>query len=302
MGQLVGDALGSQVEFLSPEQIRRSFPTGVREIRGSPIWNTLPGQPTDDSEMALALARTLVRLGTYDPEAAREAYLNWLRSEPFDCGATVRAGLLGFADPESQANGALMRVSPLGIFGARHDLERVARWARADAALTHPHPTCQDANALFAMALAYAIRTGCSPVELYAQLRRWAQALDVHPALQAIVERSAREPPADYLTHAGWVLVTFGNALWQLLHAPTFEEALVDTVMRGGDTDTNAAVCGALLGAVYGLKAIPERWARVVLACRPEPGRPDVVHPRPRDHWPADALELAAHLLTSPAF
>lgn len=73
MGQLVGDALGSQVEFLSPEQIRRSFPTGVREIRGSPIWNTLPGQPTDDSEMALALARTLVRLGTYDPEAAREA-------------------------------------------------------------------------------------------------------------------------------------------------------------------------------------------------------------------------------------
>ena len=49
---------------------------------------------------------------------------------------------------------------------------------------------------------------------------------------------AAEAPPADYLHHQGWVLTAFRNALWQLLHTPNLEEAVVDTVMRGGDTDT----------------------------------------------------------------
>jgi ADP-ribosyl-[dinitrogen reductase] hydrolase len=57
----------------------------------------------------------------------------------------------------------------------------------------------------------------------------------------------------DYIRQQGWVLI----ALWQLLHAPSLEEEVVDTVMRGGDTDTNAAIAGALLGAVYGGEAMP---------------------------------------------
>jgi hypothetical protein len=95
----------------------------------------------------------------------------------------------------------------------------------------------------------------------------------------------------------GWVLIAFQNALWQLLYASDFEEALVDTVGRGGDTDTNAAICGALLGAVYGLEAIPEPWRRAVLGCRPKAGRPGVRRPRPEIYWPVDALDLAASLL-----
>jgi len=299
VGQIVGDALGSQVEFQPPAEIRARFPNGVRELRGSPIWRTLPGQPTDDSEMALALARTLVRLSRYNKTAAFQAYQAWLTSGPFDCGGTILRALTGQPNPESQANGALMRVSPLGIFGARVDLHLVAQWAREDASLTHPHPVCQDTNALFAMALSHAIRTGCGPESLYKEIVRWAEELRVDPRVRETVQRSAEEPPADYLTHQGWVLVAFGNALWQLLHTRDFEEALVDTVMRGGDTDTNAAITGALLGAVYGLSAIPERWVRTVLSCRPEEGRPGVERPRPREYWPVDALELAASLLAS---
>ena len=67
-----------------------------------------------------------------------------------------------------------------------------------------------------------------------------------------VVVTSASAPPAEYFRQKGWVLIAFHNALWQLLHAANLEEAVVDTVMRGGDTDTNAAICGALLGAVHG--------------------------------------------------
>ncbi len=72
---------------------------------------------------------------------------------------------------------------------------------------------------------------------------------------------------------------------------------MVDTVMRGGDTDTNACIAGALLGAVYGLEAVPERWTTAVLNCRPEAGRPGVRQPRPATYWPIDALDLAAGLI-----
>ena len=59
-----------------------------------------------------------------------------------------------------------MRISPMGIFGANHDAQQVAEWAIQDAALTHPNPVCQQANALFAMAIAHAIRTGKGPQEI----------------------------------------------------------------------------------------------------------------------------------------
>ena len=70
-----------------------------------------------------------------------------------------------------------------------------------------------------------------------------------------------------------------------------------NTIMRGGDTDTNAAICGALLGAVYGVEAIPQQWRDAVLNCRPEAGRPGVHRPRPECFWPVDAMELAEKLL-----
>ena len=78
----------------------------------------------------------------------------------------------------------------------------------------------------------------------------------------------------------------------------SLEEAVTDTVMRGGDTDTNAAICGALLGAVRGRTAIPAQWINVLLNCRPEAGHPRVARPRPKCFWPVDALELAERLVS----
>ena len=67
----------------------------------------------------------LLKQRRYSPEEARKAYVFWLNSSPFDCGGTVSAGLRGKPNLESQANGALMRISPLGVFGCNYDLERV---------------------------------------------------------------------------------------------------------------------------------------------------------------------------------
>ena len=299
LGQLAGDSLGSLVEFQSPEDIRDAYPKGVRELADGGTWGTLAGQPTDDSEMALLLARMLAVRGTYDPEKAFESYRFWYDSGPFDCGNTVRAGLKGHPNRDSQANGAMMRVSPLGIFGAGHPHDPVAEWARQDAALTHPNPICTEANALFVVAIAHAIRTGPTPQALYGRIVQWAEEFVVPDALLELVQGAADAPPAVYDKQMGWVMIAFRNALWQLLHAPDLETGVVDTVMRGGDTDTNAAIAGALLGAVHGLEAVPAQWVERVLACRPEKGRPEVRRPRPECFWPVDALDLADQILVA---
>jgi ADP-ribosylglycohydrolase len=111
LGQLTGDALGSLVEFKAPFMIRQEYPNDVRDLADGGTWNTIAGQPTDDSEMALLLARMLVNQGTYDFEEARKQYIYWLNSDPFNFGATIARGLNGQHNPDSQANGAMMRFS-----------------------------------------------------------------------------------------------------------------------------------------------------------------------------------------------
>jgi ADP-ribosylglycohydrolase/fructose-1,6-bisphosphatase/inositol monophosphatase family enzyme len=296
LGQLVGDALGQLVEFNEPDEIRQKYPHGVREMEdGVGTWQTLAGQPTDDSELAMMLARTLVRDGDWQAERVRASYVYWDNSEPFDCGMTTSSALRhGVLTYDSQANGSLMRISPLGIFGAGGRLSDPALIdrARRDSALTHPHPVCQDACAVLVSAIATAIRHDLDAEATFKKAVNTATHKDVNEALY----RARFELPEDFLTNQGWVLIALQNAFYQLLHAPNFRAGLQATVEAGGDTDTNAAIAGALLGAVHGREAIPATWRRAVLTCRPlvEAG---ALRPRPREFWPVDALELAENLV-----
>lgn len=114
--------------------------------------------------------------------------------------------------------------------------------------------------------------------------------------IRACLIEAREAPPQSFTKREGHVLIAFGNAFHRLWTKQDFASALTDTVMQGGDTDTNAAVCGALLGAVRGRDAIPLRWRQQVLSCRAVAGR-GVVHPRPPTYWGDDAMDLAEALL-----
>ncbi|MBL8794323.1 MAG: ADP-ribosylglycohydrolase family protein [Planctomycetia bacterium] len=312
LGQFAGDALGGLVEFKSKGAIAESYPHGVRLLADGGTWRNLAGQPTDDSELALMLARTLVHHGRYDPGTVLDAYLHWW-PRAWDRGSTISqalgpAGRAGGsteklrlveqnASQTSQANGSLMRISPLGVFGAGR-ADQAAEWARQDSRLTHPHPVCQDACAVFVAAIATVIETGCTREDCYRAALREAERSPVQPSIRQALESARLGPPPDFSDRMGWVLIALQNAFYQLLHAGNLEEGVVDTVMRGGDTDTNGAIAGALLGAAHGRQALPAQWLHAVLSCRtlPESG---TAHPQPCEFWPVDALELAEALLWS---
>ena len=290
LGQVIGDSLGSQVEFKGAAEIASAFPKGVRELADGGVYHTMAGQPTDDSEMALALARTLVRERGYKADKVLDAYRAWLQTRPIDVGETTERGLLGMHTTESESNGSLMRISPAGIWAAG-DPAKAAKAARQDSALTHPNPVCVEACAGYAAAIAVGAGGGTRDAMLEAAL-----AHSGGRARAAIMLGATSTAPADYEKKMGWVLIALQNAFFQLFHA-SFEEGLVQTISRGGDTDTNAAIAGALLGAAHGREAIPSRWILPILACRPlaEAG---AARPRPMDYWPDDVLDLAEALIT----
>jgi len=298
LGQIAGDNLGALVESGTAAEIAARHPDGPRRLEDGGHWGILAGQPTDDSEMALALARAVVGAGTYDDGKVLEAYRAWYRTGPFDVGNTTRAALVGYLVADSQANGSLMRASPLAIFAHRSRAEEAAELGRRDSALTHPNPVCRDAVAAFVIAASRAIARGGEPEGAYEAALAWARSAAVPPVAEALV-RAASEPPSCDEGHIGWVLVALQNAFHELLHAPSVEAGVVATVRRGGDTDTNGAVAGALLGAVHGRAAIPAQWRSMILSCRPHPQR--ARRPRPPSCWPVDALELAEGLLLAGA-
>ena len=296
LGQVAGDSLGGLVEHDTAEEVCRGHADGPRRLVDGGRWDVLAGQPTDDSEMALALARSIVAQGAFEREAAADAYRAWLRSSPFDVGGTVAAALRDRPNPASQANGSLMRVSPLGVYAHAIAPALAAELARQDSSLTHPNPVCGDAAAALVVAIGHAVREGDGPEAAFRAAEEWARRAGAALlVLEAFGAARHEAPRCDTPGSEGWVRIALQNAFHELLHAPGVEEGVVATVRRGGDADTNAAVTGALLGAVHGREAVPAQWRSMILSCRPVP--PRAHRPRPCACWPVDALEIAERLL-----
>lgn len=169
VGCFVGDSAGARLEFLGRKPGDTELDDALA-MKGGGVFRVAPGQITDDGELTLALARALVGEQTYPRDRVATNYRAWVASPPFDIGNATSSALGGkvradvsIADAvsasaakhnlASKANGALMRVSPLGIWSVRCTVEEAVAAARADAALTHPNLACQWTNAAYVVAI-----------------------------------------------------------------------------------------------------------------------------------------------------
>lgn len=261
-GQCIGDNLGSQVEFESAAEIAAQYPDGVRDMAGGGPHGIHAGQLTDDTEMAADLIGSLVECGGFDAADVLRRYEAWVNGGAFDVGNTCGAALRwGRRDTDSQANGALMRISPLAVAYAGRPGE-AAQFAREDAELTHPNAMTRAANAVYVGALSEVI-AGAEPLPA---LRKWLAAEDLaqhldHHAQDYSLGIWEEQPPE---SGAGWVLNALHATVYHVAQGTDFEEAMVQTIALGTDTDTNAAIVGAFLGGVVGAEGIPARWRTVI--------------------------------------
>jgi ADP-ribosylglycohydrolase len=187
-----------------------------------------------------------------------------------------------------------MRVAPIGLWAG--DPKEAAQTAMKDSTLTHPHPVCRAACGAFAAAISAGIETG-SRAAMLAAARDVLEASTDAAAVRTVLQRATDGVlPGDVSHNSGWVLVAFQNAFYHLSAGHGPEQALIATVSAGGDTDTNAAIAGALLGAAEGRGGFPARWVLPVLICRPDAAL-SAPRPRPDEYWPDDLIDLAEALL-----
>ena len=223
-GLAVGDALGVPFEF----EARGSF-----ECLGMVGYGT-HGQPagtwSDDTSMTLATCDSIRVLGRIDPDDMRVRFREWNDEGSytidgrFDIGITTSRALRrgrGFDGERDNGNGSLMRIAPLAYTDATDDE------IRAVSAITHAHPTSTEACVDFVKLL-----------------------------------RDPKLPPAGAPAPAssGYVVHTYNAALWCAANTSSYRDCVLAAVNLGDDTDTTAAVAGALAGEIYGYEAIPTEW------------------------------------------
>jgi len=262
VGAAAGDALGMPLEFGS----RRSAERMVREMRSG----RLPaGTFTDDTEMALALAQSLLAHKPLDPADLADRFVAWYEAGPEDIGHQTRlvlheisrgadwdqAGKVIYrAYPDSAGNGSVMRCWPAAL-AHWNDLQALLADSRLQSQVTHRHPECVAACA-FANAAIYELLRGTAPAEA---VERGLEAADVPEPLRVAIQ-AAPSKTREELPNSGWVRHTAESAVWGLLTTGSFGEAILQVANLGGDADSAAAVAGALAGAAYGLDAIPPDW------------------------------------------
>lgn len=251
VGHALGDALGAPHEF----RYHTASYTGVLEHHTERLnrWTGARtklalGQCTDDTEMTLALRSSIVE-NVYDEERAIAAYLEWANSGCPFMGTNTRELFKGVTTirgyrnrvkkrdmMKSQSNGCLMRCCPLAL---------VDNWEEAvvqDCSLTNPHPICVEACSVYIVGLRAALNGGNVRE---AMLDRMSSQL----------KEELEAPHRDIKTNKGFIL----NALWlvwRYIDSPSYRGAIDEVIQMGGDTDTNAAIVGAMVGARLGLEAM----------------------------------------------
>ena len=270
LGLAVGDALGAPVEFINRDEIALRYGV-VREMLGGGWLDTKPGEYTDDTQMALAIARSIAELGRIDPADIGTRFVQWMESMPKDIGNTTlqSLGYLAAGVPWDEAgartaarkgdsgagNGSIMRTAPIGL-ACRNDPETLVRQSIDVSRITHADPKCCWSCVALCQAIS-ALLTGSEDI-----LAAAAEGVEA-PEVRATLENAATIRRSDVLS-GGYVLHTLGAAFWAFVNHDSFESVVVAAVNLGGDSDSSGAVSGALAGARYGAAAIPERWLAVL--------------------------------------
>lgn len=272
LGLACGDALGGPVEFEERDTIAARYPGGLREFVGGGWLRLAPGEITDDTQMTLAVARSLTADGL-DMGRLTAEFLAWYRSNPKDIGNTTRAALAlldaGVAPDEAgervreemgdrgAGNGSVMRCAPVAL-RFRNDPDGLVSASLASARITHADRRCTWGAVAVNQAIVHLLHGGDVDDVCAAAI----DGVD-EPEVRFAVSGAANWRRED-VRSGGFVLDTIGAALWCLLRHDDFEETAVAAVGLGEDTDTTAAVAGAMAGALYGRDAIPERWRTAV--------------------------------------
>ena len=267
LGHALGDTLGAPSEFPPKIEYTGELVPNVLTSQFQGTRTFVAGQVTDDTEMAIAL---MYSLGT--GTNAQIEYMEWANSgnpclgkntKNLFKGVTTVGGYLSRyqkhvyeVKPEdwSQSNGCLMRAYPLAFSTVKFNPEQCNNLVKNDVCLTNPAPICIEAVQQYVWSIRIALFQ--DKFEVVSMLKKNI----THPDLKIALEQAQNPDPSvrDITVNRGWIAHAFYCAFWALFNFDDYRTAIDAVIVhsrRGktvGDTDTNACIAGALLGAYYG--------------------------------------------------
>ncbi|MFZ2625001.1 MAG: ADP-ribosylglycohydrolase family protein [Propionibacterium sp.] len=297
LGLAIGDALGMPTQSLARETIRERYGRITGFLGADDAQPIAPGMPagsvTDDTEQAVLVGRLLVEGdGRIDAHVLAQALLDWeasmIERGSFDLlGPSTKAALaaLQAGTPIEEAgrygttNGAAMRIAPVGIAYpvGRGLLEAVVGASR----VTHHTGLGISGAAAIAAAVSAGIDGEWVPSALEAavdaardgeRLGHWIAGASIAERFQAVRPRArtlGERAFADFLYQVvGTSVQSQESVVSALLIADRYHErpfeGLTVAASLGGDTDTVAAMAGAVLGACRGAAAFPPEAGAIV--------------------------------------
>lgn len=291
VGAAIGDALGATVDGLSKSELkaRHGF---HREIIGGGALNLSPGEVSGDTQLAVAVAESIVEKEATDPRDITKKLLEAYAALADGCGLgpTTRSVLdvlkprakdifsasrkVWQAKNDGAGAGCIVRVAPVGLF-RRVQPQELVNETIAVCRLTHFDQRCVDACLAYNFGISY-LTSGKDVSKLL--FKTWRFLMDARGSREYRELLGEDEPAQDMvkglkqvndlmyddLRANGQAIETTQAAYWLVLNAIDFEEGVARAVNLGGDAATLGAVVGGLLGARFGEQAIPERWTGLV--------------------------------------
>lgn len=292
LGGAVGDALGAEIEFWSLSQIRQKFPVGMNQLL---MHDGIQGAVTDDTQMTLFTTEGLIRALVWMKTTSmchmlpiiHHALLRWYVTQGGRPHAKVdNIGLatderlrkrrapgntcldaLGQADSfgelvknQSKGCGTIMRIAPIAFI----ERFQIAELAEKTSALTHGHPTAQEAAAAWALILNSLARGEDIETAARAQVGVFGSETDNAIAAALYAPRDAATETVEKLG-SGWVAEeALAIALYAVLCAQDFEHGLKIAVTHSGDSDSTGAIAGNALGLIFPEQVKSHRWSKKI--------------------------------------
>ena len=282
LGTHVGDALGMPVEGYDYKTIEANF----GELRQMLDARLGVGTYTDDTEMMIGIAESIIECDGFDGADMADRFINLYNPERGYGQGTVNALSLIKNGIEwnlagervfgggSYGNGSSMRIAPIGAF-YYDDSDMLRKVAYDSSSITHAHTFGKEGAALQAFAVAKAINL--DPLkELDKQsfvsdlIRFVSDEGKIYKAkMQQIKELLGCIPDkaevVNKLGHDSSAPNSVPTAIYSFVsHSHDFEDSVAYAVSLGGDTDTIGAMTGAISGAYHGKRGIPKRWLDVL--------------------------------------
>ncbi|CDW91567.1 UNKNOWN [Stylonychia lemnae] len=279
LGAFIGDAAGAHVEFFS--KVNDSQLEDAMNLVGGGPHRIASGQITDDSELALCIFHALLKSqGLLNLDEIAKMNIKWISTRPFDIGFTTKTAFTPLIfnakgifeqvksnNQSSQSNGCIMRVTPFAVWASQLSNQDLYKAVYLQTYMTHCHQLAIDSTYLYCLAIKLILNGLKDRKIIFDTVKEEAFFRNQFILCEWLEEAQQFNLPQTTIND-GWLKIAFIYSFHYLISGSDYKQSLRSIIQKGGDTDTNAAIVGGLIGAFNQIQDIDPTMVRKVMNLR----------------------------------